>query len=312
MKLIKIAPVALAAFCAAAQADMFTANLFDVNNLNQDVIDARLSMAGALFNGWERTYKKGDPWVEAYGFNHRINKTGDFGKFKNKGFGGTFGYDHVIAQDFRLGLALNGGAGKLKETEEDLKSDSKWYGINLYGTWTGKKVNVIANLGYTHEKDDGKSDLPDHKAHAINAGVRFETSFVAGGISFVPYYGVRFTHLANKAMTEGDERLGLSDSNIWQFPVGVNAGYEYTCSAGWKTRSMVDLAIIPTAGKRKTYFSIDGEEFSGRFANSVTYQGKVGMQISKGQHSFGVLYGAGLGAHGSVAQRVAANYQFMY
>ena len=44
----------------------------------------------------------------------------------------------------------------------------------------------------------------------------------------------------------------MSDSNIWQFPVGVNAGFEYTCAAGWKSRTMIDLAVIPTAGKRKT------------------------------------------------------------
>lgn len=59
-----------------------------------------------------------------------------------------------------------------------------------------EKVNVIANLGYTHQKDDGKHDIEDRNSHALNAGLRFETSFVAGGISFVPYYGVRFTHLS--------------------------------------------------------------------------------------------------------------------
>lgn len=111
MKLIRLAPLALAVFSAAASADMFTANLYDVNNINQDVIDSRLSMSGPLFNGWDRTFKQGDPWVEAYGMTHRINRTGDFGKFKNKGAGGAFGYDHVIADNFRLGLALNGGAG---------------------------------------------------------------------------------------------------------------------------------------------------------------------------------------------------------
>ena len=156
MKLIKFAPLALAVFSAAASADMFTANLYDVNNINQDVIDSRLSMSGPLFNGWDRTFKQGDPWVEAYGMTHRINRTGDFGKFKNKGAGGVFGYDHVIADNFRLGLALNGGAGKLKwyndEDEGDLKLDSHWYGVNLYGTWTGKKVSVIANLGYSIRK----------------------------------------------------------------------------------------------------------------------------------------------------------------
>ncbi|MFQ9938366.1 MAG: hypothetical protein ACLRW2_08140 [Parasutterella excrementihominis] len=89
MKLIKFAPLALAVFSAAASADMFTANLYDVNNINQDVIDSRLSMSGPLFNGWDRTFKQGDPWVEAYGMTHRINRTGDFGKFKNKGAGGV-------------------------------------------------------------------------------------------------------------------------------------------------------------------------------------------------------------------------------
>ncbi len=327
MKLIRLAPLALAVFSAAASADMFTANLYDVNNINQDVIDSRLSMSGPLFNGWDRTFKQGDPWVEAYGMTHRINRTGDFGKFKNKGAGGVFGYDHVIADNFRLGLALNGGAGKLKwydnEGEDDLKIDSHWYGANLYGTWTGKKVNVIANLGYTHQKDDGKHDIEDRNSHALNAGLRFETSFVAGGISFVPYYGVRFTHLSNGALkSDGTDNLepgetpepssvNMSGSNIWQFPVGVNAGFEYTCAAGWKSRTMIDLAVIPTAGKRKTYFS--GEEGgSGRFANSVTYRGKVGLQLTKGQHSFGFMYGAAAGAHGSFGQNVTLNYHFMY
>lgn len=40
MKLIRLAPLALAVFSAAASADMFTANLYDVNNINQDVIDS--------------------------------------------------------------------------------------------------------------------------------------------------------------------------------------------------------------------------------------------------------------------------------
>ena len=56
---------------------------------------------------------------------HRINRTGDFGKFKNKGAGGVFGYDHVIADNFRLGLALNGGAGKLKWYDDCLLYTSR-------------------------------------------------------------------------------------------------------------------------------------------------------------------------------------------
>lgn len=322
MNLIKLSPALLVVFSAAASADMLAANVYDVTNLNQEAIEGRLSMAGPLFDGWNRTFKQGDPWVEAYGLRHRLNKSGGFGKFKNKGAALSFGYDHVLAENFRLGLALNGGAGRLKQSEFNLKMNSRWMGANLYGTWTGKRVNVIANVGYTHEKDKSKTEyLGDHNGHTINAGVRFETSFVAAGISFVPYYGVRFTHVASghvdmQGVDEG--KINISSANIWQFPVGVNAGYEFTCGGGWKTRSMVDLSIIPTAGKRKTYFSgynsEFGElgEFSARFANSVTYAGKVGLQTSKGQHSFGLMYGAAAGAHGSVNQQLTMNYQFMY
>ena len=136
MKLIRLAPLALAVFSAAASADMFTANLYDVNNINQDVIDSRLSMSGPLFNGWDRTFKQGDPWVEAYGMTHRINRTGDFGKFKNKGAGGVFGYDHVIADNFRLGLALNGGAGKLKWYDNEGEDDLRLTLIGMAPTFT--------------------------------------------------------------------------------------------------------------------------------------------------------------------------------
>lgn len=322
MKYLKLAPAALVVFSAAACANMFDANTYDVSNLNQEAIESRLSMAGPLFDGWNRTFKQGDPWVEAYGFTHRINKAGDFGKFKNKGAALSLGYDHVIAQDFRLGLALNGGAGRLKANEMGIKSNSRWFGANVYGTWTGKRVNVIANVGYTHEKDKSKTDwLDDHNGHTINAGLRFETSFVAGGISFVPYYGVRFTHVAsghvNLKGVGADAKVRMSDANIWQFPVGVNAGYEFTCGGGWKTRTMADLSIIPTAGKRKTYFNYSDSDgyfgsFSSRFANSVTYLGKLGLQTTKGQHSFGLQYGAGAGAHGSLSQQLTLNYQFMY
>ena len=230
------------------------------------------------------------------------------------------GYDHVIAENFRLGLAFNGGASRLKSEGLGGHSNAANYGINLYSTWTGKKVNVIANLGYTHGKAENKFDLydlSDAKTKAFNAGLRFETSFIAGGISFVPYYGVRFTHLSSDSMhlqvPGASASLNFGNANIWQFPVGVNAGYEYTCAAGWKSRSMIDLSIVPTAGDRKvsTKFA-DITSLDTRFADSVQYRAKVGLQVSKKQHSFGFLYGVAAAAHGSVDQNVKLNYQFMY
>ena len=212
---------------------------------------------------------------------------------RNKGAGLILGYDHVIADSFRLGLSINGGAGKLKRTGEDEeKLDSHWGRRQPLPTWKGQRVNVIANLGYLYSKD--KPDFSHVKGSSINAGIRFETSFVAGGISWVPYYSVRFTHL--KTTTTQTLREILSTSEIKTFgnsPVGVNAGYEFTCGGGWRTRTMLDLAVIPTAGKRKVNVSTEDDFYSTRFADSISFRGKFGIETTKGQHAFGLTYGAG-------------------
>lgn len=73
---------------------------------------------------------------------------------------------------------------------------------------------------------------------------------------------------------------------------------------------MIDLAVIPTAGKRRP-ISVERKEVR-QICKLVTYRGKVGLQLTKGQHSFGFMYGAAAGAHGSFGQNVTLNYQFMY
>ncbi len=308
MKLSQLSALLLLAVSAPSMALVTTANRYDVSNINQDIIESRLSMSGPLFNGWNVQYKQGDPWLEGFGYTHRISHE----DMRNKGAGLILGYDHVIADSFRLGLSINGGAGKLKRTGEDEeKLDSHWGGANLYSTWKGQRVNVIANLGYLYSND--KPDFSHVKGSSINAGIRFETSFVAGGISWVPYYSVRFTHLKNDNYTdiEGDT-IHLGDQNIWQFPVGVNAGYEFTCGGGWRTRTMLDLAVIPTAGKRKVNVSTEDDFYSTRFADSISFRGKFGIETTKGQHAFGLTYGAGAAPHGSFKQDLMVNYQFMY
>lgn len=308
MKLSHLTALVLLAVSAPSMAFLQTANRYDVSNLNQDVIESRLSMSGPLFNGWNVEYKQGDPWAEAFGYTHRYSHQ----DMRNKGAGVVLGYDHVIADSFRVGLAINGGAGKLKITGEDGGSmDSRWGGANLYSTWKGQRVNVIANLGYLYSKD--KPEYSHIKGSAINAGIRFETSFVAGGISWVPYYSVRFTHLHNNNFQDGDaETIHFGNQNIWQFPVGVNAGYEFTCGGGWRTRTALDLAVIPTAGQRKVTMRDATYSISERYADSISFRGKFGIETTKGQHAFGLKYGAGVAPHGSFRQELMANYQFMY
>lgn len=115
MKLSQLSALLLLAVSAPSMALVTTANRYDVSNINQDIIESRLSMSGPLFNGWNVQYKQGDPWLEGFGYTHRISHE----DMRNKGAGLVLGYDHVIADSFRLGLSINGGAGKLKRTGED-------------------------------------------------------------------------------------------------------------------------------------------------------------------------------------------------
>ncbi len=299
-------------------ANAFYTTALDETLAAQDVIDERLSMAGPLFNGWDRTDPNGgNAWVTGAAiFNKDRHFNGSSG-FKSSLGGGYFGYDHAFG-DFRLGLAVNAGGGSLKSYHggPSFDFDNKWWGTNIYGTWTGKKVNVIANVGYLHSYNDsndsyyGKDDV-----EALTFGLRFETSFVVGPLSFVPYYGLRFTHLESGNLRAGDSgSIEYGSTYIWQFPVGVNVGYEFTCGGGWKTRTMADISVVPAAGDR----AVDtkkGREYnfpSARYADVFTYRGSLGIETSKGHHGFGILYKTAVGTHGKFDQAVTANYQFMY
>lgn len=73
MKLSQLSALLLLAVSAPSMALVTTANRYDVSNINQDIIESRLSMSGPLFNGWNVQYKQGDPWLEGFGYTHRIS-----------------------------------------------------------------------------------------------------------------------------------------------------------------------------------------------------------------------------------------------
>lgn len=298
-----------AAFASAATASPLMAVSADTAALMQDGVDARLSMAGPLFDGQNRVFSHGNAWAEAV---TQKGETDEYGRYhgahqgyKSELAGLLVGYDHGLG-DYRVGMSLLGMSGDIdgRGSLRYMKSDADLFGVSLYGTWTGKKVNVIGDVGYIAGRNDLNNGFGDTDTESYFAGVKFETAFTAGGISFVPYYGVRFEHHSSDDVGS----LSFSDVNVWKFPIGVNAGYEFTCRAGWKTRFMADAAVIPTAGDRKTY--TDGNGL--RVTDSLQYRFKTGLNTTKGQHAFGLTYGAEVAAHGRFNQTAVINYQFMY
>ncbi len=316
-RILSCASVAMLSLMASsAMANGLYATAHDIAFAAQDVIDERLSMAGPLFNLWERTNPDGgNLWVTGGAM---LNKGKHFNResgYQSNLGAGYVGYDHTIG-DFRIGLALNGGAGSIRNYNggDNFDFHTNWWGANLYATWTGKKVNVIGNIGYMHSyQDEQGSFLGKDEVESIMGGLRFETSFNAGPINFVPYYGVRFIHLASGYMSAGDGSVRFKPTKMWQFPVGVNVAYPFEVF-GWRTRTMIDLAVVPTAGDRRVV--PDGRNTydfaSYRFANTFYYRGGVGIEASSGHHGFGLFYKTGLAPHGKFDQSLMANYQFMY
>ncbi|MBQ8828821.1 MAG: autotransporter outer membrane beta-barrel domain-containing protein [Burkholderiaceae bacterium] len=302
--------VLLTFITTAVNATPMMATTSDVTNSLTDGVVTRLSMAGPLFNGTERIFNGGDPWSMIKGEKNEakryVNIDGEKFGYKAELAGLQVGYDHAIG-NYRLGVSLLGETGDIKSIGEPFKTDSDFYGASLYGTWTGKRVNVIADISYVAGRNEVSflnSGVADVDTSSISTGLRFETSFYAKGISFVPYYGVRFTRVESDDL----EKNSFDDVQYWQFPVGVNAGYEFTCRAGWKTRFQVDTSVVPTAGTRKTY--TNGVSY--RIMDSLQYRFKAGLNTSRGAHAFGLNYETAFAAHGRFNQALVANYQFMY
>lgn len=288
---------------------------FEASNLVQDITEERLSMAGPLFKGVESTFNQGDAWVEGFGYSAHMREESVSGaKAKNKGAGAVLGYDHVVAENFRIGLALAAEAGKSQtpgSSGEDIRNRSG--SALLYGTWRGQKVNVIADIGYLA----GRSELKDlssvrESGGVFNTSVRFETSFDALGLNWVPYYGVRFMYLDNDEIKGVGAPADFKNAHIWQFPVGVNTGYNFTGDGGWRTRVGLDLAVIPTAGRKKVELTSASLSQDLRYANSLQFRGKFGVEAVMGSHAVNVGYRAGIAPRGSFEQDVTAGYRFMY
>lgn len=279
----------------------------DLSGSFQDGVFDRLSMSGSVLDGADGLPSNG-LWVNAGAAHDKASRyyrtdKGAGGYKSDLGFV-QFGYDRSV-RSFRLGAALLGATGELKGTGSDsFKLKPDYFGIGLYGSWSGKKVKAIADIGYLKGRSDEKNAAGFPSAEVWFSGLKFETRLDTGALDVVPYYGLRFSHISS-------DKLGgrsNTDANLWQFPLGVNAGYDWKCRSGWKSRLAADLSFVPTAGKRKSYSDFR----TYRIADSSLYRAQIGLNVSKANHALELKYGTGFAAHGRFDQNLTAGYRFMY
>lgn len=245
-------------------------------------------------------------------------RAGSFNADHENNFGGIIvGSDYTWKDagngSFRVGGALNFGTGEGKSRGDFnyTKNDYDSYGLSLYGGWNNSNTNIIVDVGYlkvdNELKQNGSAALggdmkADVDTKVWTVGVKGEYQFKTDALDITPHAGIRYLNVKADAFdtrnnlgtvfhTDGDTR------DIWQIPIGVTLSRDYVASNGWTVKPKFDISIIPAAGDKnaKTTVNVPGvgtsDSISTEVMDSTSWSGTLGLDMQKGNTSFGVKVG---------------------
>lgn len=245
-------------------------------------------------------------------------KSGSFNADINNNFGGLIvGSDYTwkLAGDTqtRVGAALSIGKGD-SHSDGDYnysKNDYDTYGINLYGSWNNRNVNIMADIGYMKGDNEVEQHLSQNLGGKLKAdvdtemwtaGIKGEYRIRTSALDITPHLGVRYTHLKTDSFSSRNT-LGTvfnTDSesyNIWQMPLGVTLSKDYKSASGWTIKPKFDFSVIGAAGdmEAETRVRVPGvnaaDNASADMMDSVSFRGIVGVEMQKDATSVGLSAG---------------------
>ena len=245
-------------------------------------------------------------------------KSGGFNSDINNNFGGLIvGSDYTwkLAGDTqtRVGAALSIGKGD-SHSDGDYnysKNDYDTYGINLYGSWNNRNVNIMADIGYMKGDNEVEQHLSQNLGGKLKADVDTEmwTAGIKGkyriqtsALDITPHLGIRYTHLKTDSFSSHNT-LGTvfnTDSesyNIWQMPLGVTLSKDYKSASGWTIKPKFDFSVIGAAGdtEAETRVRVPGvnaaDSARADMMDSVSFRGIVGVEMQKDATSVGLSAG---------------------
>ncbi len=241
------------------------------------------------------------------------------GQFGGLALGADMEASNILGGKLRLGAAINGGGGKseAKGTVTSVQNDYGFGGISLYAGWNRGAFNVIGSVGYSmgdHEvemhmpasMDMGKAKA-DVDTSAVTADLRTEYQLKTAYVDILPHIGVRYTALRTDShdLKMNGSALNSFESDtqhIVQFPVGVTLSRDFAF-ADWNVKPSFDVSVIPAAGDKKNsttvrFSGVDAvDSFESRVMDSTSWAGAIGVQVEKGNMSFGLNYGVQASSH---------------
>ncbi len=247
-----------------------------------------------------------------------LDVSGDMG-------GVAIGMDYTFDNALRVGLTFNVGAGDAESDGAFNKTDNDFtfWGIGAYAGWTFNNIGLSADISYTATENELTQTSPaalqmgnlesDVDGWALGLGVRGEYQIRTNALDITPHVGVRYTHYSTDSYDVksalGTILTGDSvDQDVWTFPVGVTLSKDINTAGGWIVRPSLDLSVIPAAGDLKAegdvrFTGVNGSaRLESQVMDYVTFGGQAGLELEKGNMSFGVNYdlkaGADTTAHG--------------
>ncbi|WP_290448867.1 autotransporter outer membrane beta-barrel domain-containing protein, partial [uncultured Parasutterella sp.] len=155
--------------------------------------------------------------------------------------------------------------------------------------------------------------------NSFTAAVRAEKSLELNpSITVTPHVGVRYLHTDIDDVKLGVFKFSNKKTNLVQVPFGVAFNANLKASCGAEVKPFIDLTIAPAFGDRKVNNKVGyaaglaSDTLDTRIADNAMYSAKIGVNATKGAHSFTLNYGIGGANHGRVDQALQAGYRYSF
>lgn len=188
-------------------------------------------------------------WVDVSGERYEVSSNADFNA--DMGYA-VFGADAGLADNVRVGAAVEYATGSLRAAENGAKNDLDAYGLTVYGIWQPcPKGAIVADLGYI------KGSL--------------------GAFSLIPSVGVRVSRLETDAFAVSGIDVEKQKQTLVQLPVALRIHAGEANAAGWTVAPSFKIAWVPTFGDKE--ITLRGVDVDVIDANPV--QGTFGIRAVK-------------------------------
>ncbi len=241
-------------------------------------------------------------------------ESGNFDNGFDVGLGGVaLGTDYTFNDMFRLGLALNIGAGysEANGSFNSAQSDFDFWGVSAYGAYMKDNFTALLDIGYTGVYSEASYDVPsamatgnlksDITSNVWTVGLTAEYVWETSALDIMPHAGVRYMGITTDEydVNSGLGRVFEVESNhqsVWYFPVGVTLSKDFAMKSGWHFTPKLDVGFIAAAGDLETTAntSIAGvagsTDLTMKNVDGFAFNGGLGFDIANESLTLGINY----------------------